>query len=34
MPEEIVLDLGEYGEIIIESGEPQVKGGLVPVSQG
>lgn len=34
MADEIVLDLGEYGEIIVESGEAQAKGGLMPVSRG
>ena len=34
MTDEIVLDLGEYGEIVVESGEAQAKGGLIPVSRG
>lgn len=33
MTDEIVLDLGEYGEIVVESGEAQAKGGLIPVSR-
>ena len=34
MADEIVLDLGEYGEILIESGEELARGGLVPVTRG
>ncbi|MDY0018974.1 MAG: hypothetical protein RBT47_03140 [Anaerolineae bacterium] len=34
MADEIVLDLGEYGEILVESGEELAKGGLMPVTRG
>jgi hypothetical protein len=33
MPDEIVLDLGEYGEILVETEEHQAKGGLLPASR-
>ncbi|HNT76274.1 MAG TPA: hypothetical protein PKH77_14765 [Anaerolineae bacterium] len=33
MADEIVLDLGEYGKILVESAETQTKGGLAPVSR-
>ncbi|MBN1451268.1 MAG: hypothetical protein JW963_09655, partial [Anaerolineales bacterium] len=33
MADEIVLDLGEYGEILVESGEELAK-GLMPVTRG
>ena len=34
MTDEIVLDLGEYGEIIVESAGAQAKGRLVPAGRG
>ena len=34
MPEEIVLDLGEYGEIVVESAEAREEGGVRRVSRG